>query len=247
MEPTKRKCLWKFSGLILTGLCINLTNNALAAPLPLDCRLMFANPVIVQGTTGNDYITSKGRNTVEVRKNNANGQLIGTYTKPSYKSFLINAGPGNDTVFFSSIHDSKVQICTGAHRDKVDLWLSNGATRGWVFMGSGNDTYQGTGDVRVDAGAGDDTARGWGSLPSVNDDFVGGSGHDCLLSNSPKGQINGGTGNDYMLTGKHGYMHGSGGADTCFVHGDETISSCENVVAIANPTTATCKSLGYTR
>ena len=133
----------KVRRLVAIGICMCAAKAAIAAsPRVLDCRPMFANPVIVHGTTGRDYITYKDHNKVEVRRNNQNGQLIATYTKKPNQGFLINASQGNDTVVYQDWQSPKVQICTGAGNDivKLELWSGN---RGWVFLGSGNDTYQG--------------------------------------------------------------------------------------------------------
>jgi Ca2+-binding RTX toxin-like protein len=87
--------------------------------------------------------------------------------------------------------------------NQTDTVVNNGTVTGSVFLGSGNDSYTGTGSVSVIiAGeAGSDTLSGGNSGDRLlggteNDLLFGNGGNDTLVGNSGKDTMTGGAGND---------------------------------------------------
>jgi Ca2+-binding RTX toxin-like protein len=136
----------------------------------------FANPVTIDGETGNDTLTGGNANDA-IAGGTGNDELKG-----SEGADTVDGGAGGDVVSGGGGND----VVKGG--DGKDL-LKGGANGDTMDGGRGNDTLTG--------GGGDDVLNGGDG----NDDLDGGGGGDDLQGDAGKDQLSGGPGDDHCIGG----------------------------------------------
>src|SRR4051812_43689236 len=147
-------------------------------------------PLIVNGTAGNDsiYISSNNAGTLTVNNNG----VVTNYTEWMVSKVVVNAGDGNDTVYAYSNVATPIEAYGGNGND----YLYGGAANDYLAGGGGTDLlWGGGGNDTEDGGVGGYAVYGDNT---GNDVLYGSDGNDVLYaSDYGNNTFYGGNGDDY--------------------------------------------------
>jgi Ca2+-binding RTX toxin-like protein len=194
--------------------------------------LLAATDLIINGTSGNDFIKlSQSNNVLTLIKNG----VTTTYnSRLGYTKIIINGLAGDDAIKIENSVARAVQIFGGTGSDMLqggggaDLvcGASSVGANEWakdvVMGGGGNDSlYAGLrGENEIWGGPGNDQLHAYGG----SDVLIGGDGDDVLDAGAGSQTLRGGSGNDLLMCGAgndeargeagNDSIYGSGGSDT---------------------------------
>jgi uncharacterized repeat protein (TIGR01451 family) len=142
------------------------------------------NQLSIEGTAGNDTITvTQLRSFHLLLQVVMNGHNMGSFSMGNYRSIVVYAGAGDDTV------NIKPGMQSFVHGEDGNDRLTTAGGFDELFGDAGNDT--------LNSGGGDDYLEG----DDGNDSLIAGSGNDVLLGGAGNDSLSGGAGRDILIGG----------------------------------------------